>query len=205
MYSVVETLIFSLLLPIQSFTGRQIPCNCWWPSYSSWWHGLKDSWQWIFNWTIIPPNIMQNDNFAFNDFKHAISFQDSIQKIVLALSKRVTQSKTEREKVRMLCAYRLIVLLLLDDLQNGLGMNWAYFIRDVIHRCCHWLTWHLRNGVDDAVFVCVIQILQRVTEACVAACSQVCCILLMMNSLLACSFCKRLWLSMQWFWPGEVL
>lgn len=74
----------------------------------------------------------------------------------------------------MLCAYRLIVLLLLDDLQNGLGMNWAYFIRDVIHRCCHWLNWHLRNGVDDKVFVCVIQILQRVTEASFAACSQVC-------------------------------
>eukprot|EP00795_Rhopilema_esculentum_P013768 gene13768-4694_t len=98
--------------------------------------------------------------------------KDSCQKILLALATNITDAKSEREKVRILCAFRLLVLLIVDELQGRLGPKWAYIIRDVICRCCHWLNWHFQNGHGDTFFLCVYQILRKLTEASIASLSQ---------------------------------
>ena len=52
-------------------------------------------------------------------------------------------------------------------------MNWAYFVRDVIYRCCHWLNWHFYYGNDNSFFLCVYHVLHKLTEKSLTSCSEV--------------------------------
>eukprot|EP00794_Sanderia_malayensis_P017373 gene17373-19112_t len=92
--------------------------------------------------------------------------KDSIQKILLSLATRVCQARND--KVRILCSYRLFVYLLVENF-NSLGLNRAFFVRDVIYRCCHWLNGDIYKSPDDRAFSCVWQVLHEVVEACINA------------------------------------
>ncbi|EDO36404.1 predicted protein [Nematostella vectensis] len=59
--------------------------------------------------------------------------KDNIQKILLALTTRIADSHLPYERRRVLSMYRLFVLLVIQELSNGLRNTWAFFIRDVIY------------------------------------------------------------------------
>ena len=112
--------------------------------------------------------------------------QDSIQKILLALTSRIAESHLIHEKRRILSMYRLFVLLLLKDLAQGLGNNWAFFIRDVIHSLLRIIneekelekrprqhTQELQLVVDSDLFLPCCNLLYYVCKAAVECCSQV--------------------------------
>ena len=112
--------------------------------------------------------------------------QDSIQKILLALTSRIAESHLIHEKRRILSMYRLFVLLLLKDLAQGLGNNWAFFIRDVIHSLLRIIneekelekrprqhTQEIQLVVDSDLFLPCCNLLYYVCKAAVECCSQV--------------------------------
>ena len=82
--------------------------------------------------------------------------------------------------------YRLFVLLLLKDLAQGLGNNWAFFIRDVIHSLLRIIneekelekrprhrTQEIQLVVDSDLFLPCCNLLYYVCKAAVECCSQV--------------------------------
>ncbi|XP_041054809.1 serine-protein kinase ATM isoform X1 [Carcharodon carcharias] len=62
---------------------------------------------------------------------------DSIQKILLAISKKAVDTSSAYEKHRILMMYRLFVNLLLKEIKDGLGGVWAFVLRDVIYSLIH--------------------------------------------------------------------
>ncbi|XP_059502620.1 serine-protein kinase ATM isoform X2 [Stegostoma tigrinum] len=62
---------------------------------------------------------------------------DSIQKILLAISKKAANNSSTYEKHRILMMYRLFVNLLLKEIKDGLGGVWAFVLRDVIYSLIH--------------------------------------------------------------------
>ncbi|GCB70201.1 hypothetical protein scyTo_0010722, partial [Scyliorhinus torazame] len=62
---------------------------------------------------------------------------DSIQKILLAISKKAADNSSAYEKHRILMMYRLFVNLLLKEIKDGLGGVWAFVLRDVIYSLIH--------------------------------------------------------------------
>ena len=69
---------------------------------------------------------------SFNPY-HYGCLQDSLQKILLALSTRIFETHLYHEKRRYLFMYRLLVQLVLKELSGGLNNIWVFFIRDVIY------------------------------------------------------------------------
>nr|ACG68443.1 ataxia telangiectasia mutated protein [Branchiostoma floridae] len=66
----------------------------------------------------------------------AKSQPDSLQRILLALSTRMTKTQSIHEKRRVLGMYQLFTALLLSDLEN-LGGVWVFILRDVIYTLVH--------------------------------------------------------------------
>ena len=103
--------------------------------------------------------------------------QENIQKILLALSQSVSDALNPREKIRLLCAYRMFVLLLLQDLNTGLHQNWAFVIRHVIYRCTNLIEeqWSIGDvSRNDSLFPICFDILERLCEAALVVCYEVC-------------------------------
>ncbi|XP_076138976.1 serine-protein kinase ATM [Alosa pseudoharengus] len=61
----------------------------------------------------------------------------SIQRILLALCQRGSESASVYERHRALMMYHLFVSLLLQEVKDGLGGAWAYVLRDVIYTLIH--------------------------------------------------------------------
>ncbi|XP_063061017.1 serine-protein kinase ATM [Engraulis encrasicolus] len=61
----------------------------------------------------------------------------SIQRILLALCERASESASPYERHRALMMYHLFVGLLLQEVKDGLGGAWAYVLRDVIYTLIH--------------------------------------------------------------------
>ena len=88
------------------------------------------------------------------------------------------------EKRRILCMYRLFVLLLLKELPEGLGNTWAFFIRDVVHSLLRIITDENKTKkrprqlkvqlvIDDDLFLPCCNLLYYVCKTAVEYCSQV--------------------------------
>ncbi|KAL2096545.1 hypothetical protein ACEWY4_008693 [Coilia grayii] len=60
-----------------------------------------------------------------------------IQRILLALCERGSESASPYERHRALMMYHLFVSLLLQEVKDGLGGAWAYVLRDVIYTLIH--------------------------------------------------------------------
>ncbi|XP_067889819.1 serine-protein kinase ATM isoform X3 [Heterodontus francisci] len=86
------------------------------------------------------------------NFKSLVAFlsknPDSIQKILLAISKKAADNSSAYEKHRILTMYRLFVNLLLKEIKDGLGGVWAFVLRDVIYSLIHHInSWP--SNMDD--------------------------------------------------------
>lgn len=125
-------------------------------------------------------------SWHITEFVPALFFvqQDSIQKILLSLTSRIAETHLIHEKRRILSMYRLFVLLLLKDLQGGLGDTWAFFIRDVIYSLLRIISdetqskkqprqQHVNLVVDDDLFLPCCNLIYYVCKAAVECCSQV--------------------------------
>ena len=66
-------------------------------------------------------------------------FQDSLQKILEQLSLRLFTDHRLHEKRRLLLMYRLVCRMLLRDFDGGLGENFVYILREMIHRLVYLL------------------------------------------------------------------
>jgi len=111
------------------------------------------------------------------------SSKDSIQKILLSLTSRISETHLIHEKRRILSMYRLFVLLLLKDLKGGLGDTWAFFIRDVIYSLLRIISDETQSKkqprqqqvnlvVDDDLFLPCCNLIYYVCKAAVECCSQ---------------------------------
>ncbi|XP_069045887.1 serine-protein kinase ATM isoform X1 [Lepisosteus oculatus] len=63
----------------------------------------------------------------------------SIQKILLAICKKASDTSNAYEKHRILLMYWLFVKMLLQEVKDGLGGAWAFVLRDVIYTLIHFL------------------------------------------------------------------
>lgn len=73
-----------------------------------------------------------------NLFTHSfVYFQDSFQKILLALCKHASDMNNIYKKHRVLIIYHFFVSLLLKEIKDGLGGAWAFVLRDVIYTLIH--------------------------------------------------------------------
>lgn len=77
---------------------------------------------------------IMNYFFFYSQFIH---FQDSFQKILLALCNHASDTNNIYKKHRVLIIYHLFVSLLLKEIKDGLGGAWAFVLRDVIYTLIH--------------------------------------------------------------------
>lgn len=66
-------------------------------------------------------------------------FQDSYQKILLAICEQAAETNNVYKKHRILKIYHLFVSLLLKDIKSSLGGAWAFVLRDVIYTLIHYI------------------------------------------------------------------
>lgn len=64
-------------------------------------------------------------------------FQESFQKILLAICKQASGTNNIYKKHRILMIYHFFVNLLLKEIKDGLGGAWAFVLRDVIYTMIH--------------------------------------------------------------------
>ncbi|XP_078699305.1 serine-protein kinase ATM-like [Branchiostoma floridae x Branchiostoma belcheri] len=107
----------------------------------------------------------------------AKSQPDSLQRILLALSTRMTKTQSIHEKRRVLGMYQLFTALLLSDLEN-LGGVWVFILRDIIYTLVHRITeaWRLAGSgkTEDGVelFSLSCDILYSVCQEALRCCAE---------------------------------
>jgi ataxia telangiectasia mutated family protein len=100
--------------------------------------------------------------------------------------------------------YRLFVLLLLQDLNQGLSGTWAFVVRDIVYTMIRTISRHnsrnilringlMREGeinieLDNDVFTPSCDLLYQVCKVALSCCPQVCCIyiIIVWNLILFC-------------------
>lgn len=120
--------------------------------------------------------------------------QENIQKILLRLSENLEEAHIFHKQRSFLAMYRVFVLLLLQDLSNGLAGTWAFVVRDIIYtliriigntssknnatKTCT-IEGEARDGrleivVDCDLFTTSCDLLYQVCKVAMSCCPQVC-------------------------------
>ncbi|CAB3982970.1 serine- kinase ATM [Paramuricea clavata] len=114
--------------------------------------------------------------------------KENIQKILLRLSEHLEDTSIFHKRRSFLAMYRLFVLLLLQDLNQGLAGTWAFVVRDIVYTIIRTISRHnprnilringlMREGeinieLDNDVFTPSCDLLYQVCKVALSCCPQ---------------------------------
>lgn len=118
----------------------------------------------------------------------------------MRLSENLEETHIFHKKRSFLAMYRLFVLLLLQDLKQGLAGTWAYVVRDIVYTLLRTISSHDSRNIlkinglirdqrtyielDNDIFTPSCDLLYQVCKVALSCCPQVCCFFLFQRRIL---------------------